>query len=140
MKARVAALAAAHDAWLDLACRGVLFLDELPELGATKLEGLRQPLEDRTVTLARAAGTLSFPANFTLFGPMHPGRCGYHGDLRRACTCAAGAVARYRKGRQLGSEEIAQSRGNCWQVRGLGSDGDGLRERDVVSSLLVPFV
>ena len=44
----------------------MLFLDEMPEFGATKLEGLRQPLEDRTVTLARAAGTLSFPANFTL--------------------------------------------------------------------------
>ena len=51
---------------ISLAHRGVLFLDELPEFGATKLEGLRQPLEDRTVTLARAAGTLSFPANFTL--------------------------------------------------------------------------
>ena len=52
---------------ISLAHRGVLFLDELPEFGATKLEGLRQPLEDRTVTLARAAGTLSFPANFTLW-------------------------------------------------------------------------
>src|SRR5215510_14230044 len=51
---------------ISLAHRGVLFLDELPEFGAMKLEGLRQPLEDRTVTLARAAGTLSFPANFTL--------------------------------------------------------------------------
>src|ERR671915_1690999 len=51
---------------VSLAHRGVLFLDELPEFGATKLEGLRQPLEDRTVTLARAAGTLSFPSNFTL--------------------------------------------------------------------------
>jgi predicted ATPase with chaperone activity len=52
---------------ISLAHRGVLFLDELPEFEATKLEGLRQPLEDRTVTLARAAGTLSFPANFTLW-------------------------------------------------------------------------
>ncbi len=50
---------------ISLAHRGVLFLDELPEFGATKLEGLRQPLEDRTVTLARAAGTLTFPVNFT---------------------------------------------------------------------------
>jgi magnesium chelatase family protein len=54
---------------ISLAHRGVLFLDELPEFGATKLEGLRQPLEDRTVTLARAAGTLSFPAIFTLPHP-----------------------------------------------------------------------
>ena len=52
---------------ISLAHRGVLFLDELPEFGATKLEGLRQPLEDRTVTLARAAGTLSFPTTFTLW-------------------------------------------------------------------------
>ena len=62
---------------ISLAHRGVLFLDELPEFGATKLEGLRQPLEDRTVTLARAAGTLTFPANFTLMKASqqtHPDR------------------------------------------------------------------
>jgi magnesium chelatase family protein len=82
---------------ISLAHRGVLFLDELPEFGATKLEGLRQPLEDRTVTLARAAGTLAFPANFTLVGAMNPCPCGYFGDPRRACTCAAGAVSRYQK-------------------------------------------
>ena len=75
----------------------MLFLDELPEFGATKLEGLRQPLEDRTVTLARAAGTLTFPANFTLVAAMNPCPCGYYGDPRRACTCAAGAVSRYQK-------------------------------------------
>ncbi|MCA9858678.1 MAG: ATP-binding protein, partial [Thermomicrobiales bacterium] len=73
------------------------FLDELPEFGATKLEGLRQPLEDRTVTLARAAGTLSFPANFTLIAAMNPCPCGYYGDPRRACSCAASAVSRYQK-------------------------------------------
>jgi magnesium chelatase family protein len=82
---------------ISLAHRGVLFLDELPEFGATKLEGLRQPLEDRTVTLARAAGTLSFPANFTLVGAMNPCPCGYFGDPRRACSCAASAVSRYQK-------------------------------------------
>lgn len=62
-----------------------------------KLEGLRQPLEDRTVTLARAAGTLSFPATFTLAGAMSPCPCGEHGDPRRACPCAAGAVSRYQR-------------------------------------------
>lgn len=82
---------------ISLAHRGVLFLDELPEFGATKLEGLRQPLEDRTVTLARAAGTLSFPANFTLVAAMNPCPCGYFGDPRRACSCAASAVSRYQK-------------------------------------------
>lgn len=82
---------------ISLAHRGVLFLDELPEFGATKLEGLRQPLEDRAVTLARAAGTLSFPSNFTLVAAMNPCPCGYYGDPRRACSCAASAVARYQK-------------------------------------------
>jgi magnesium chelatase family protein len=60
---------------ISLAHRGVLFLDELPEFGSTRLEGLRQPLEDRTVTLARAAGTLAFPANFTLIAAMNPCPC-----------------------------------------------------------------
>ena len=96
-KVRVAALKVAHDAWLDLSHRVVLFLDELPALGDSNLEGLQQPLEDRTVTLARAGDTLSFPANFTLVGAMNPCPCGYHGDPGRACTCAAGAVARYQK-------------------------------------------
>lgn len=82
---------------ISLAHRGVLFLDELPEFGATKLEGLRQPLEDREVTLARAAGTLKFPSNFTLVAAMNPCPCGYYGDPRRACTCAASAVTRYQK-------------------------------------------
>jgi magnesium chelatase family protein len=82
---------------ISLAHRGVLFLDELPEFGATKLEGLRQPLEDRAVTLARAAGTLSFPSNFTLIAAMNPCPCGYFGDPRRACSCAASAVSRYQK-------------------------------------------
>ena len=82
---------------ISLAHRGVLFLDELPEFGSAKLEGLRQPLEDRTVTLARAAGTVSFPANFTLVGAMNPCPCGYFGDPKRNCTCAASAVSRYQK-------------------------------------------
>lgn len=82
---------------ISLAHRGVLFLDELPEFGATKLEGLRQPLEDHAVTLARAAGTLSFPSNFTLIAAMNPCPCGYHGDPQRACSCAASAVSRYQK-------------------------------------------
>lgn len=82
---------------ISLAHRGVLFLDELPEFGATKLEGLRQPLEDRTVTLARAAGTLTFPAHFAMIAAMNPCPCGYYGDPRRACTCSAMAVAKYQR-------------------------------------------
>jgi magnesium chelatase family protein len=87
---------------ISLAHRGVLFLDELPEFGATKLEGLRQPLEDRTVTLARAAGTLTFPANFTLIAAINPCPCGYYGDPRRACSCAPGAIGRYQKRQSTG--------------------------------------
>lgn len=82
---------------VSLAHRGVLFLDELPEFQGTMLEGLRQPLEDRRVTLARAAGTLTFPANFTLIGAMNPCPCGYFGDPVRDCRCAAAAVARYQR-------------------------------------------
>ena len=82
---------------ISLAHRGVLFLDELPEFGGTILEGLRQPLEDRAVTLARAAGTLTFPSNFTLVAAMNPCPCGYFGDPVRECRCAPAAVTRYQK-------------------------------------------
>ena len=57
---------------ITLAHRGVLFLDELPEYNSQALETLRQPLEDRVVTISRASGTLSFPANFILIGAMNP--------------------------------------------------------------------
>ena len=82
---------------ISLAHRGVLFLDELPEFGAGTLEMLRQPLEDRRVTLARASGTVTFPANFTLVGAMNPCPCGHLGDPGRECRCSASAVGRYQK-------------------------------------------
>jgi magnesium chelatase family protein len=82
---------------VSLAHRGVLFLDELPEFSGSSLEMLRQPLEDRQVTLARAAGTVTFPANFTLIAAMNPCPCGYLGDPVHACRCSAGAIARYQK-------------------------------------------
>jgi len=82
---------------VSLAHRGVLFLDELPEFQGAMLEGLRQPLEDRRVTLARAAGTVTFPANFTLVAAMNPCPCGFAGDPARECRCHASAVARYQK-------------------------------------------
>jgi magnesium chelatase family protein len=77
--------------------RGVLFLDELPEFGQQTLEVLRQPLEDRIVTISRASGTLTFPANFILIAAMNPCPCGYHGDSEKNCTCSANVVARYQK-------------------------------------------
>ncbi len=82
---------------ISLAHRGVLFLDELPEFGNHILEGLRQPLEDGLVTIARATGTLTFPARFVLIAAMNPCPCGYYGDPVRECTCSLAAVTRYQK-------------------------------------------
>jgi magnesium chelatase family protein len=82
---------------ISLSHRGVLFLDELPEFPQTVLEVLRQPLEDRIVTISRAQGTTSFPANFVLVAAMNPCPCGFYGDTTRACTCAPSAVARYQR-------------------------------------------
>ena len=82
---------------ISLAHRGVLFLDELPEFPQAVLEVLRQPLEDRIVTISRASGTLTFPSSFILVAAQNPCPCGYYGDTERACTCAPSAVARYSK-------------------------------------------
>ncbi|HWK80558.1 MAG TPA: YifB family Mg chelatase-like AAA ATPase, partial [Thermomicrobiales bacterium] len=82
---------------ISLAHRGVLFLDELPEFSTQTLEVLRQPLEDRRVTIARASGTIAFPANVTLVAAMNPCPCGFFGDPVRECRCAPSAVTRYQK-------------------------------------------
>jgi magnesium chelatase family protein len=82
---------------ISLAHRGVLFLDELPEFGMRVLEVLRQPLEDKVVTISRAQGSLTFPANFQLVAAMNPCPCGYYGDPVKACTCSAGTVTNYQK-------------------------------------------
>ncbi len=80
---------------VSLAHNGVLFLDELPEFRASALEVLRQPLEDGTITLSRAAMTLGFPARCMLAAAMNPCPCGFLGDRGRRCGCAPPAVSRY---------------------------------------------
>jgi magnesium chelatase family protein len=82
---------------ISLSHRGVLFLDELPEFGTRTLEGLRQPLEDHKVSIARATGTLTFPSNFMFLAAMNPCPCGYHGDPVRECTCSMSTITRYQK-------------------------------------------
>ena len=76
---------------------GVLFLDELPEFGHAVLEVLRQPMEDRVVTIIRVQGSVTFPANFMLVSAMNPCPCGYYGDPKRTCTCTPSMVTRYQK-------------------------------------------
>jgi magnesium chelatase family protein len=82
---------------ISLAHRGVLFLDELPEFGQRTLEVMRQPIEDKVVTISRAQGSLTFPANFMLVAAMNPCPCGFYGDPFKACTCAHAVVTRYQK-------------------------------------------
>ncbi|MDB3907277.1 YifB family Mg chelatase-like AAA ATPase [Crocinitomicaceae bacterium] len=80
---------------ISLAHNGVLFLDELPEYKRTVLEVMRQPLEDRTVTISRAKFTVDYPANFMLVAAMNPCPCGYYNHPDRDCTCSPGTVQRY---------------------------------------------
>jgi magnesium chelatase family protein len=82
---------------VSLAHNGVLFLDELPEFRRSTLEVMRQPLEDAHVTISRAAGSLTFPADFMLVAAMNPCPCGYFGDLKRECRCSPLQVQRYRQ-------------------------------------------
>jgi len=82
---------------ISLAHRGVLFLDEFPEFGTRVLEVMRQPMEDKVVTISRAKGSLTFSANFQKIAAMNPCPCGYYGDSQKPCTCASAMVTKYQK-------------------------------------------
>lgn len=80
---------------ISLAHNGVLFLDELPEFKRTVLEVMRQPMEERRVTISRAKVAVDFPASFMLIASMNPCPCGYYNHPERECTCPPGAVQKY---------------------------------------------
>jgi magnesium chelatase family protein len=82
---------------ISLAHRGVLFLDELLEFPRQSLEALRQPLEDRSISLARTHGHLTFPADFLLVAATNPCPCGYYSDPRHECRCSSLAILQYQK-------------------------------------------
>lgn len=82
---------------ISLAHRGVLFLDELPEFHRDVLEALRQPLEDRMVTISRSSGSLTFPSQFIFLASYNPCPCGFLGSQNRNCICLPGAISRYQK-------------------------------------------
>jgi magnesium chelatase family protein len=86
-----------HPGEISLSHRGVLFLDEFPEFNHMALESLRQPMEDKVVTISRAEGSLTFPANFILVAAMNPCPCGYYGDPVKECKCSSTVVTRYQK-------------------------------------------
>lgn len=82
---------------ISLAHRGVLFLDEVAEFPRMVLESLRQPLEDRRITISRASGSITLPSQFILVAAQNPCPCGFLGDRKRTCSCMPGQIAKYKR-------------------------------------------
>ena len=80
---------------ISLAHNGVLFLDEMPEYSRATLEAMRQPLEDRVITISRASGSVTYPASFMLCGSMNPCPCGNYGSTDKICTCTPSQIQKY---------------------------------------------
>ena len=112
-----------------LAHKGVLFLDEFPEFERRVIEALRQPMEDRVISVSRAKGTAQFPARFTLVAAMNPCPCGHYGHPEIACICTPITLERYR--RKI-SGPIAD-RIDLWSVMGPVELGE-LGKRDIVGA------
>lgn len=85
-----------HPGEISMAHKGVLFLDELPEYSRSTLESLRQPLEDKKITITRAGGAVTFPSDFMLCASMNPCPCGNYGSAYRECVCTPAQITRYR--------------------------------------------
>ncbi len=86
-----------HPGEISMAHRGVLFLDEFPEFHRDVIESLRQPLESRTITIARAKGMLRYPASFIMVAAANPCPCGYRNDDKHACVCTSAQIAHYQR-------------------------------------------